>query len=157
MDRWGRRLVFGGCQVLAGSACLAAALVTGSEADFLQVPLALVGKFGSSGSMAIMFVYTAELFPTSVRNTAIGVSSMWGRVGGMLAPQVYLLSRVSPALPMIVMGVVSLAGGLMIFLILPETQGTNLPGTMREAIQIGQDRQASNKEKTEEPLFDSIT
>ena len=55
---------------------------------YLQVPLALVGKFGSSGSMAIMFVYTAELFPTSVRNTAIGVSSMWGRVGGMLAPQV---------------------------------------------------------------------
>lgn len=39
MDRWGRRLVFGGCQVLAGSACLAAALVTGSEADFLQVRL----------------------------------------------------------------------------------------------------------------------
>jgi hypothetical protein len=57
---------------------------------------------------------------------------------------------------MIVMGVVSLAGGLMIFLILPETQGTNLPRTMREAIQIGQDRQASNKEKTEETLFDSI-
>ena len=131
-----------------------------------------MGKFGSSGSMAIMFVYTAELFPTSVRNTAIGVSSMWGRVGGMLAPQVsrnilaisctshsqvYLLSRVSPALPMIVMGVVSLAGGLMIFLILPETQGTNLPETMQEAIQLGQARQAGKKENTEEPLFDSIT
>ena len=57
----------------------------------LKVPLALVGKFGSSGSMAIMFVYTAELFPTSVRNTAIGLSSMWGRVGGMLAPQVIIL------------------------------------------------------------------
>ena len=131
-----------------------------------------MGKFGSSGSMAIMFVYTAELFPTSVRNTAIGVSSMWGRVGGMLAPQVsrniltisctshsqvYLLSRVSPALPMIVMGVVSLAGGLMIFLILPETQGTNLPETMQEAIQLGQARQAGKKENTEESLFHSIT
>jgi len=156
MDRWGRRLVFGGCQVLAGSACLFAALVNGSELDFLQVPLALVGKFGSSGSMAIMFVYTAELFPTSVRNTAIGVSSMWGRVGGMLAPQVYLLSRVSPALPMTVMGIVSLTGGLMIFLILPETQGTNLPETMEEAIKLGELR-PMRKETTEEPLFDSIT
>jgi len=156
MDLLGRRFVFGGCQLLAGSACLLAAVVTGSEAAFLQVPLALVGKFGSSGSMAIMFVYTAELFPTSVRNTAIGLSSMWGRVGGMLAPQVYLLSRVAPALPMTVMGLLSLTGGFMIFLILPETQGTNLPETMEDAIKLGE-IPSIRKENTEEPLFDSIS
>jgi len=134
---------------------VSAALVNGSQADFLQVPLALLGKFGSSGSMAIMFVYTAELFPTSVRNTAIGVASMWGRVGGMLAPQVYLLSRVWSPLPLIVMGVVSLVGGLMIFLILPETQGTNLPETMEDAIKLGVVG-TMKKENTEEPLFADI-
>jgi len=157
MDRCGRRLVFGGCQLLAGFACLFAALAKGSPADILQVPLALVGKFGSSGSMAIMFVYTAELFPTSVRNTAIGLSSMWGRVGGMLAPQVYLLSRVSPYLPMVLMSVLSLAGGLFIFLVLPETQGTNLPETMEEAIKLGEVKREKKKEEAEDPLFDSFT
>ena len=57
---------------------------------------------------------------------------------------------------MTVMGLVSLTGGLMIFLILPETQGTNLPETMEEAIKLGELR-PMRKETTEEPLFDSIT
>ena len=57
---------------------------------------------------------------------------------------------------MTVMGLVSLTGGLIIFLILPETQGTNLPETMEEAIKLGEVR-TLRKENTEEPLFDSIT
>ena len=74
----------------------------------------------------------------------------------MMLSQVYLLSRVAPALPMTVMGLVSLTGGLMIFLILPETQGTNLPETMEDAIKLGV-VQPIRKENTEEPLFDSVT
>ena len=87
-----------------------------------------------------------------------GTSGRFGKVFSnyMSHSQVYLLSRVSAPLPMVVMGVASLAGGLMIFLILPETQGTNLPETMEEAIKLGVVRQMK-KENTEEPLFDSIT
>ena len=29
--------------------------------------MALLGKFGAAGSFAIVFVYTAELFPTEIR------------------------------------------------------------------------------------------
>ena len=70
--------------------------------------------------------------------------------------QVYLLSRVAPALPMTVMGLLSLTGGFMIFLILPETQGTNLPETMEDAIKLGE-MPSIKKENIEEPLFDSIS
>ena len=34
---------------------------------YVKVTLALVGKFGATGSFAIVFVYTAELFPTEIR------------------------------------------------------------------------------------------
>ena len=30
--------------------------------------MALLGKFGATGSFAIVFVYTAELFPTEIRS-----------------------------------------------------------------------------------------
>ena len=50
--------------------------------------LALLGKFGATSSFSIVFVYTAEMFPTEIRSTAVGASSTCARVGGMIAPLV---------------------------------------------------------------------
>jgi OCT family organic cation transporter-like MFS transporter 4/5 len=55
---------------------------------FSQLTLSLVGKLGATASFAILFVYTAEMFPTEIRSTAVGSSSTCGRIGGILAPQV---------------------------------------------------------------------
>ena len=46
----------------------------------------MIGKLGASGGFAIIYVFSAELFPTTVRNAGIGVSSAAARVGGMIAP-----------------------------------------------------------------------
>ena len=46
------------------------------------------GKFGASGAFAIVYLYTAELFPTAIRSTATGLCSMMARIGGIAAPQV---------------------------------------------------------------------
>ena len=56
--------------------------------DFLKLTLALIGKFGATAVFTIVFVYTAELFPTEIRSTAVGSSSTCARVGGIVAPQV---------------------------------------------------------------------
>jgi hypothetical protein len=48
----------------------------------------LSGKFGASGAFAIVYLYTAELFPTAIRGTATGLCSMMARIGGIAAPQV---------------------------------------------------------------------
>ena len=46
-----------------------------------KITFALIGKFGASASFAIVFVYTAEMFPTEIRSTAVGASSLCGRIG----------------------------------------------------------------------------
>ena len=48
---------------------------------------------GSSGAFAIAYVYCAEMYPTIVRGTALGLSSLAGRIGGIIAPLVSMLSR----------------------------------------------------------------
>ena len=53
--------------------------------DFLQVLLSLIGKFGASATWGIVFVYTAEMFPTVIRNQAVGTCSLVARVGGVIS------------------------------------------------------------------------
>lgn len=44
-----------------------------------------------AGSFGFVYLYTAELFPTQVRNLGVGVTSIGARLGGILAPMVLLL------------------------------------------------------------------
>jgi hypothetical protein len=53
----------------------------------------MTGKFFIAGSFAIIYNYTTELFPTVVRNTALGASSMCARISGALTPFITLLVR----------------------------------------------------------------
>lgn len=50
--------------------------------------LALVGKLGAAAAFAIVYVYSSELFPTVVRNGALGAASMFARAGGMISPYI---------------------------------------------------------------------
>lgn len=55
--------------------------------------LALIGKMGLTAGFSTIYIYSAELFPTVVRNSGMGASSCMARVGGMLAPYVADLVR----------------------------------------------------------------
>jgi OCT family organic cation transporter-like MFS transporter 4/5 len=46
----------------------------------------MVGKFGISSAFSIIYVFSAELFPTVVRTIGVGAGSMAARLGGLLAP-----------------------------------------------------------------------
>jgi len=137
LDRLGRKPVLGLSQILAGVTCIGAGLITRDSLRWLQISLALVGKFGATASFAVVFVYTAEMFPTEIRSSAVGASSLCGRVGGIIAPQIAGLSSVWPPLPLIIMGSGALVGGVLVFMFLPETLGKRLPDTMQEALNLG--------------------
>ena len=56
--------------------------------DWPIVTCAMIGKFCISASFAIVYVYSAEVFPTVLRTTGVGSSSMFARVGSIIAPYV---------------------------------------------------------------------
>ena len=58
------------------------------ELEPVTLTLAIIGKIGSSGAFGVIYVFSAELFPTVVRNAGMGASSCVARIGGMLAPYV---------------------------------------------------------------------
>ena len=47
---------------------------------------AVLGKMGIAISFTTAYVYSVEIFPTSLRNIGIGSSSMCARISGMIAP-----------------------------------------------------------------------
>jgi OCT family organic cation transporter-like MFS transporter 4/5 len=53
----------------------------------------MIAKAALAGGFGVLYNYSAELFPTVIRNSAIGICSMSARVGGALTPQITLLVR----------------------------------------------------------------
>ena len=49
------------------------------------VVVALVGRIFVCGVFAVLYVHTPEMFPTEVRNVAIGSASTAGRTAGLIA------------------------------------------------------------------------
>ena len=48
----------------------------------------MIGKFGIAAAFVIVYVFTAELYPTPVRNVSVGAGSFFARFGGIVAPYV---------------------------------------------------------------------
>lgn len=59
----------------------------------LSVVLEMLGKFAVTAGSSLLYVYTAELYPTVLRNTATGACSLLSRVGGSVAPFLFNLSE----------------------------------------------------------------
>jgi hypothetical protein len=53
--------------------------------------LFLAGKFAITIAFTVVYVFTAELFPTELRHSMLGACSMVGRIGSIIAPQTPLL------------------------------------------------------------------
>jgi len=144
MDVFGRREVFALSQILPGLLCiLAVLLLPGSP---LYAALVLLAKLGAAAAVYLCFMYTAELFPTIVRNTALGACSAAGRVGGVLAPWVAKFLPNQGFYPqyvtLLVFGVFAVMSGVC-SLQLPETAGQPLPKTFDDVQRRGRGRKVS--------------
>ncbi|XP_034436315.1 organic cation transporter protein isoform X1 [Hippoglossus hippoglossus] len=115
---------------VGGTACLLTIFIP-SELSVIRTVLAMIGKFGITASLSIIYVYSAEVFPTVIRQNGIGLSSMCARTGGVLAPMMYLLRSISPQAPMLLCGLCPLLGSALT-LLLPETANKPLPDTIED-------------------------
>lgn len=99
---------------------------------WLTVGIAMVGKFLISMTFAIAYLYTAELFPTKVRNLAVGMASTFARIGSISAPYIVdLLGAAHAGIPVVIFGLASTSAGLL-SLMLPETLNKKLPENVAE-------------------------
>ena len=131
MDACGRQPILSICQMLGGISCICAGF-TPVSFFWARLALALIGKAGASACFAIVFVYTAEMFPTPIRNSAVGICSTVARIGALCAPAIANLDSVYAPLPFLIMGGGAVVVGCLSFL-LPETRGLVLPETIEEA------------------------
>ncbi|XP_055944696.1 organic cation transporter protein-like isoform X2 [Argiope bruennichi] len=141
---YGRKNPLAGAMIIGGIACL---LMYPLPADpwWLSVTVSMIGKFCITCSFAIAFVFTAEIFPTVVRNIGLGSASVFARIGSILAPFARELGNAThPVVPQVVFGVLAFTSGLLVFF-LPETSNVSVPETLAEAAARGR-----SKKKTKE-------
>ncbi|XP_066471235.1 organic cation/carnitine transporter 2-like [Tiliqua scincoides] len=101
----------------------------------VSITLVMLGKFGITSSFSMVYVYTAELYPTVVRNIGVGTSSMASRLGSILSPFFVYFGAYDRFLPYILMGSLTVLTGILT-LFLPESYGTPLPETIEQMLRV---------------------
>uniref|UniRef100_A0A0D9X0B7 H(+)/Pi cotransporter n=1 Tax=Leersia perrieri TaxID=77586 RepID=A0A0D9X0B7_9ORYZ len=103
---------------------------TGASAG-LRMATEVASFFASCTAYDVILMYSIELFPTSVRNSAVGLVRQAVVPGGVLAPLLVAIGRDRSYLSFGVFGVA--VGGLgMLIACLPETRGRRMSDTMEE-------------------------
>jgi nucleoside recognition membrane protein YjiH len=83
-----------------------------------------------------LYTYTKELFPTTLRTTALGTASATARVGVLSSPFIAMLDSISPVLPLIVYGIFVLAAAIFSLWLWPETNKKPMTETLEEAERV---------------------
>lgn len=156
MDRLGRRSLTAFCMLIGGICCIVATNLTKGSTEALV--LVMGGKFLIASSFAIIYNYSAELFPTVVRNSAMGLGSMAARLSGAMSPILLMFDSLDPRLPSTLFGVISLISGTWV-LFLPETLNKPMPQSLDDGEQFGKGDtffstvcRKNNETPTEQPM-----
>ncbi|KAE8752452.1 hypothetical protein FOCC_FOCC000923 [Frankliniella occidentalis] len=137
MDWWGRRWPLSICMILSGISCIVTVLLP-EDAVTATLVLYLFSKFAISASFLIIYPFAGELYPTQMRGVGIGASGYIAGLGLILIPFITYLGRENLVLPLVIMGAISVLGGLT-GLRLPETLHHSLPQTVEEGEEFGKD------------------
>ncbi|KAK6737460.1 hypothetical protein RB195_019891 [Necator americanus] len=120
--------------VAGGISIIVAMLAVISENFMLALSFMMIGKICIQGAFNILYIFTSELYPTIIRNTAVGVTSMVARFGSGVSSYIALLSiNTLPIVPMIIFAIFSLFAGMLVS-VLPETSEKPLPETLDDAV-----------------------
>jgi OCT family organic cation transporter-like MFS transporter 4/5 len=68
----------------------------------------------SSATFLIVYVQTVELYPTCIRNTGMGFTSLLGMIIGIAGPYVIHLGTIDVRYPYGIMGIITLCGAISV-------------------------------------------
>ncbi|XP_072455088.1 solute carrier family 22 member 13-like isoform X2 [Notamacropus eugenii] len=121
LQKFGRRKSQMGTLIMGGLMCLIIIFIP-SKYPTVTTVLAVIGKFATSAAFTISYVYSAELFPTVIRQTGMGLVAIFSRIAGILTPLVTLLGEYHASIPMAIYGTLPVLVGIL-SVMLPETKG----------------------------------
>ena len=131
MNRFGRRPLLIFMTFLDAFAFLGMFATSFSDAWYpARLAFAFLGIIGVSCGFNLIYIYTAETFPTTMRQVSIGTCSVFARIGSGIAPFMKELTNVSHlSVAMAIFGFLALINAILV-LHVPETKGKQLPDTL---------------------------
>ncbi|KAJ7949017.1 Organic cation/carnitine transporter [Quillaja saponaria] len=136
LDKCKRKISILGFSILSGI-CSILGVMVGNEHKIVNICLELASYFGACTAFDVLLIYTVELFPTSVRNTATSIVRQAIVVGAIFCPFLNSVGRKNDIFSYGVFGIVIICCSFFVAC-LPETVGTTLCDTMDE--QEGKER-----------------
>ncbi|XP_037026625.1 organic cation transporter-like protein isoform X1 [Bradysia coprophila] len=134
VNRTRRRILLFSTLLVAAISILATSFVP-EEHSVITVIFSLIGKGSITFSFTLLYVFTAEQWPTNLRTTIMNSCSMIGRTGSMIAPFAVILGSQYGSLPALLFGASAIIAAIMV-IFNPETYSKKLPDTIKEAKQI---------------------
>ena len=98
------------------------------QGSIVLTVLGITGRFFVNIAFNALYMYTPEMFPTSVRSTVFAISTTCARFGSGISPFITLCAGPVPA---VIFGVAGAVATLCV-LVLPETKGRPLPATLED-------------------------
>ncbi|MCD9560172.1 hypothetical protein HAX54_018657 [Datura stramonium] len=120
-----------GFAMLSGICSIGCVIVENDDFKELQMGFELVSFFSACTSFNVLLIYTVELFPTCVRNSAVSLVRQALVLGGAISPMLVAFGRTNRWFSYGVFGICIATCGLFV-LCLPETKGRTLSDTMDE-------------------------
>ncbi|KAF7494955.1 Organic cation transporter 1 [Sarcoptes scabiei] len=102
--------------------------------EFFQI-FSLIGKFFISITFMVIYQFASEIFPTTLRNQGIGLTTSIAAIGSVLPPYIAYLDKYGSWIPMLIIGLICLFSSI-IASFAPETLHKRLPQTILESQRI---------------------
>ncbi|XP_021181713.3 organic cation transporter protein-like [Helicoverpa armigera] len=100
-----------------------------SDMRAATLAFAIIGLIGAYTSFVQVYLYSSEIFPTVIRNTAVGFASMFARFGGFIAP--FVVNIGIEWVSILIFSSVAFSAAILCYF-LPETKATTLPNTIEQ-------------------------
>ncbi|XP_008067217.2 solute carrier family 22 member 16 [Carlito syrichta] len=152
MGKVGRRTILASALFFSALAC-GVIMVIPPRYYVWSVVTTMAGKFAIGAVFGLIYLYTAELYPTIVRSLAVGSGSMVCRVASITAPLSVDLRSIWIFIPQLSVGIMSFLSGVLT-LRLPETLGKPLATTWEEAAKLEAENDSTSRKLL--PTADNI-